>query len=1388
MPDSNNNPASREGAGPSFEDLLARYIDRLNDGERIDPALIRAEHPELGDKLLQDLEAFVDLSRAHEEVLAARTLGDYTLRRRIGRGGMGIVYDAWQTSMDRRVALKVLPPGVAADERALQRFVREAKTAGQLNHQNIVGVYGLGVEANTPYYAMEFVDGETLAQILRRLREAPAGAPTPFGAPANDLAFHAGLARAFADVADGLQHAHAKGIVHRDIKPSNLILDREGRLRILDFGLARLEGQESITVSGDLVGTVQYMSPEQAQVRKIAVDHRTDIYSLGATLYEMLALRPPFKGKDHHDTLSQIVTRDAEPLRRLNPRVPRDLETIVLKCLRKEPRDRYGTAEALAQDLRRFSRGDAIEARPQSSLEKLTRTAWRLRIRIVFVSVAALAVLVGAVLCGRIIAETTARNEREYDRLVIEALEGLPLDRLETLPKESAVGEEQREQQGLLASFRILDEKRLDAQVRKSVDNLERAARLVARRPEARYHLVRALRLLGDDERAAEELSRLAARHPDFAPGLVLQQIVSPAASAGRSAGGSSEALASGWGSAWRAAASAIAAREWRQAEAAYSEIMRTVSGRDPFLGADLEVLLARGIARLEARSFEGAKLDFYTAGLRWPRAVLPALLLGKAYLLAGQPADADAWLSAAHAGLADSRQSNAFAVQALQMFAAVDARDLLVPWVERIEPGRGRELARMHALLWRQRGDESRSARKVIEIGEALLREEPQDALIHALVAVAAAEVVGEAHRCEEHTKKAQALAQGDPHVLTLVASVCAPEPAAELCRKILEKDPGFTPARFLLAESLLNAQQPEQAIPILEEMARRNREPARALLLLGHACYLRHRDTEALAHYREALRWRPDWPSALRRIAQIHWRRVEFGEVERIYLSLLRESPDHRNQYMLACLYQAMGRVRESIALLCLALPRFAQPPVIGHWVFSQTLVAEEAADGHEALESFLDTFQGQLAEWPDSPWVLQSMALALARAPGRKDISRALDLARKAVEKSGRKDARFLAGLAAVQFAAGQAGTGIRTLEESSEREFFDKGHSGLLEKMRAALWPRVASTASLDASQTSGGIEILYSATVDPSLLAEDEDAAGELRAYIEASRLQASGQFITAAEVFAEIAATSRDPTHATARLVGCLRAAGRNAEASALLRQTLGPERGAHRRFWDLWWSVEVQDLCRDLNLLIDGLPVENVETAKRAGHRDDLHWLLGCLKDGSPLRIDCGSRVDHADPQGRVWSRDRFYVGGWTETGQNREVNPLLQSEEDREEFTGEIHGAPYDRPYRAARHFPRLLPDSGYRIPLPAGRYRVALHFADLRYPHPGRRRFDVFLENEKVLSDYAPNKVGFATVDIHAFATDVSDGFLDLRFKEIALAWREPTISAIEVERAD
>ena len=413
--------------------VFGQIIDRLLAGEVLDVRRLREEFPEIGDDVLEQLRAYQDMLPRGEDGPSISTLGDYSIVRQVGRGGMGIVYEAWQNSINRRVALKVLPAGVAADSRTMSRFVREAHVAGKLKHPHIVSVYGMGVESQTPYYAMEFVDGETLAGFLSRqsldLTKNPPessvdGNPERASGTQVDSEYCSRMAGYFIGVAKGLYRAHQQGVIHRDVKPSNLMLEstestavspgiertqsscgtdannsprqskRVDKLRLLDFGLARYAGGESLTMTGDVVGTVAYMSPEQARPDRGAdVDHRTDIYSLGATMYEALTLRPPLKGRDAQDTLNQIAYQEPLAPRSINPHLPRDLETIILRCLRKDPTDRYPDANSVAADLERFLQGVPIEARPQSTIEKIARQGWRSRRLVAVVTVVSSVVL-----------------------------------------------------------------------------------------------------------------------------------------------------------------------------------------------------------------------------------------------------------------------------------------------------------------------------------------------------------------------------------------------------------------------------------------------------------------------------------------------------------------------------------------------------------------------------------------------------------------------------------------------------------------------------------------------------------------------------------------------------------------------------------------------------------------------------------------------------------------------------------------------------------------------------------------------------------------------------------------------------------------------------------
>ncbi len=321
-------------------------------------------------------------------------LGDFEIIRELGRGGMGIVYEARQVSLNRQVALKVLGGGLGLTGKAVQRFRREAEAAAKLHHTNIVPVYATGEQDGSHFYAMELIEGPSLDKVLRQLRQ-PSGeasqpgnpdvtgpyvarveSPTDSLPPLSASSLGSGspyfdtVARLVAEVADALDYAHQNGIIHRDIKPSNLLLSPQGRLSVNDFGLARVLEQPGLTLTGEFVGTPAYMSPEQITAGRIPLDHRTDIYSLGATLYELLTLEPPFRGQSREQVLAQIVQKEPRPPRKLNKKAPVDVETICLKALEKDPDHRYQTAGAMAEDLRRYVNRFAISARRAGPVER----------------------------------------------------------------------------------------------------------------------------------------------------------------------------------------------------------------------------------------------------------------------------------------------------------------------------------------------------------------------------------------------------------------------------------------------------------------------------------------------------------------------------------------------------------------------------------------------------------------------------------------------------------------------------------------------------------------------------------------------------------------------------------------------------------------------------------------------------------------------------------------------------------------------------------------------------------------------------------------------------------------------------------------------------------
>jgi serine/threonine protein kinase/WD40 repeat protein len=473
----------RSGERPSLQEYIDRCPALADEIRELFPALVEVERVE------------VDLPDRPEDVVASvataplRQVGDYRILREVGRGGMGIVYEAEQVSLGRRVALKVLPQHVSQDLTTLARFRREARSAAQLHHTNIVPVFEVGKDGEVSYYAMQFIQGQGLDLVideLRRLKDrahpagpdeepkrphqqiqsgsteaalsrssqasamahslltgrfvsvAPASAEENGTASATDRgdgdetetpltsnlapaavssdsssvvlpggsqlsAVESGRRTYFRSVAQlgrqaaaGLAYAHARGIIHRDIKPSNLLLDTQGVVWITDFGLAKAS-DDGLTRTGDILGTVRYMAPERFRGEG---DGRADVYALGLTLYELLTLKPAFNSPDRLKLIEQIKEENPERPRALDPRIPRDLETIVLKAIAKDPQDRYSSADTLGEDLRRFLADEPIRARRVSLPRRLLH--WGRRNK----AVAALLMCVFATLSSGLVVST----------------------------------------------------------------------------------------------------------------------------------------------------------------------------------------------------------------------------------------------------------------------------------------------------------------------------------------------------------------------------------------------------------------------------------------------------------------------------------------------------------------------------------------------------------------------------------------------------------------------------------------------------------------------------------------------------------------------------------------------------------------------------------------------------------------------------------------------------------------------------------------------------------------------------------------------------------------------------------------------------------------------
>jgi serine/threonine protein kinase len=341
-------PAERNSHVEAFLQIHAGHAE----GIRQILASLECIAPEF---VCQEAALMREMPQRERSLATQHRVGNYQIVREIGRGGMSIVYEAVDCENERPVALKVLSSMAALDQRRLRRFQNEAKIIGNLRHEHIVDIYGVGEAEGSNYIAMRYIDGQTL--------DAYSGLPKPDHRQ-NELDRRVERVIAWMhQAAAALNYAHNEGVIHRDIKPSNLLIDENQKLWVTDFGLAHVIYDEHLTVTGEIVGTLRYMSPEQARGDRSRIDLRTDIYSFGATFYEILSGKPVFDASDRESLFRQVVAGKIRPLRQIAPSVPADLATVIGQCLSTAPDDRYTTAAELLDDLRRIEEGESVQLR-----------------------------------------------------------------------------------------------------------------------------------------------------------------------------------------------------------------------------------------------------------------------------------------------------------------------------------------------------------------------------------------------------------------------------------------------------------------------------------------------------------------------------------------------------------------------------------------------------------------------------------------------------------------------------------------------------------------------------------------------------------------------------------------------------------------------------------------------------------------------------------------------------------------------------------------------------------------------------------------------------------------------------------------------------------------
>lgn len=975
-------PRPTSGSSGTRETRVARivgaYLDKVNQGDSPDIGEIVRKHPDLAEELKESFRLVHDLDIALEPATPGRILGDYRLLRKLG-GGMSVVYEALQVSLQRKVALKLLPSSLLKNPRAISRFLREAEVASRLEHPGICPVYEAGIHEGTPFMAMRFLEGRTLAERISARqptmrwstpataaligsgdrdeedRRQDAAAPSPAEIRSR-LQIIESTARA-------LHAAHEAGLVHRDVKPGNIMITKYGLPVVLDFGLAlEIEGgPKRLTRTGELLGTPPYMSPEQISGKKILLDPRTDVYSLGVTLYECVTSRLPFDAPTLDSLYHRILDSDPPRPRRLNPRISKDLEAILDTALQKDPNRRYQTALEMAEDLRRLQEHKPLHVRRSGPVVRSVRWARRKPALAVSCIVILLLLLSTGALLRKHQSDLGAERLRRYSEGVRNAVMLFHLGS----PRRTGPAASQRgplpAHEGLFpeihAAERAVDRVRPVDPLKRVVDDLAALALESPERPEAYYHRARALLRLDRLDEALESADEALSRDPGFVPartlrGVIIERMgrtgedsaapsedrVPTAGSYGRTA----------WAAAWLAAHRAGARRQWRDAIEAYSTLIDLdPGGEETHFGLSMEIRLGIARAYLELNDLDGALEHLAAAQALWPRALVPGLLLGEVYYRKGYRERAERRLERL-AALSEFPQQVVRGI--VETYHELEDYAKSLAWAQQLDDEFTRTLKLADMLRHLGRLDEARDA------AEEAVRLAPGSADAYNILGIIHRQQ-GKPELAIEAYHKSIELDPDDSAVRANLGNVLLEkgllEKAVAAYRDALRIDPLDVRARHNLAMALSEAGREEEAIGEFHGLLEAEPREADSHAMLAQTLQKAGRTDDALIHLQIALRMEPEHAGYHDLLASLLQDQGEMDRAVEEYRKAIALDPEnHAYHEHLGSTLSRQGKVEE-------ALQEYSQAseldPDCARAVHGRGVVLATHGRHEEALEAF-------------------------------------------------------------------------------------------------------------------------------------------------------------------------------------------------------------------------------------------------------------------------------------------------------------------------------------------------------------------------------------------------------------------------------------------------